>query len=118
MKRIVYTRPDGGMSVVVPTGAFIEKFSSEEEAMVAVQDRSVPPEATDVRLVEESEIPADRTFRNAWENKNGSCAVNMNRARTIATEHIRKTGGTVDAQAIASCRTPEELRALWPSAKP
>lgn len=58
-KRIIYPTPEGGVAVVVPApecGLTIEEIAS----------RVIPP-GVDYRIVNVSEIPADRTFRNAWE---------------------------------------------------
>jgi hypothetical protein len=56
-KRIVYPTPDGGVAIVIPTG----ELSIEE---VAAKD---VPEGVPYSIVDASEIPSDRTFRNAWE---------------------------------------------------
>ena len=47
---------------------------------------ALPPTAVDVRLVEDTEIPADRTFRNAW---NADLSVDMLKARAIARNILR-----------------------------
>ncbi len=57
MNRIIYPTPDGGVVVIIPTG----ELPIEE---VAAKD--VPP-GVEYKIVDVSEIPSDRTFRNAWE---------------------------------------------------
>ena len=58
-KRIIYRNDQGGVSIVVPapgTGLTLQE----------VIERSVPHGAS-YKVVNESDIPTDRTFRDAWE---------------------------------------------------
>lgn len=57
MKRILFPNDDGGVSVIVPTG---------ELPLEDVAQKDVPIGVPYV-IVNASEIPSDRTFRNAWE---------------------------------------------------
>ena len=41
--------------------------ATEEEAYNSIAGKDMPSDAVDYRVVEESEVPTDRTFRNAWE---------------------------------------------------
>jgi len=56
-KRIVYQNDEGGISIIVPAdcGLTIEE--------IAVKD---VPQGKAYNIVDVSEIPTDRTFRNAW----------------------------------------------------
>ena len=54
MKRIIYQTDDGGVAVIIPA-------ESIEAAMKDI------PEGKPYKIVEASEIPSDRTFRDAWE---------------------------------------------------
>lgn len=56
-KRIVYKNDDGTISIIVPAdcGLTIEEIA----------DKDVPTGKT-YHIVNASEIPTDRTFRNAW----------------------------------------------------
>ena len=56
-KRILYTNTDGGLSVVIPTG----ELSLEETALKDV------PTGVRYKIIDVSDLPADRDFRNAWE---------------------------------------------------
>lgn len=56
-QRILFPTPDGGVAIIIPTG----ELSIEE---VAAKD---VPEGVSYSIVDASEIPSDRTFRNAWE---------------------------------------------------
>jgi hypothetical protein len=54
MQRIIYPTNDGGVAVIIPA-------ESIETAMKDI------PEGKPYKIVDTSEIPEDRTFRNAWE---------------------------------------------------
>jgi len=58
-QRIIYPNDDGGVSVIVPA---VECGLSIEE--IAAKD---VPAGKPYKIVDVSEIPSDRTFRNAWE---------------------------------------------------
>ncbi|NBS68901.1 hypothetical protein EBT31_08275 [bacterium] len=56
--RIIYPTDDGGVAVIVPAecGLTIEEIAAKD----------VPAGKT-YKIVDVSDIPSDRTFRNAWE---------------------------------------------------
>ena len=57
--RIIYPNDEGGVSVIVPApecGLTIEQ--------IAIKD---VPAGKPYKIVDVSDIPSDRTFRNAWE---------------------------------------------------
>jgi len=60
-KRIIYNNDDGGISIIIPTQEWLAEHTIEE---LAVKD---VPEGKEYHIVDVSEIPSDRTFRNAWE---------------------------------------------------
>jgi hypothetical protein len=53
-KRIIYPTEDGGVAIIIPA-------VSVEAAIKDV------PEGKPYKIVEASDIPTDRTFRDAWE---------------------------------------------------
>jgi hypothetical protein len=57
-QRIIYPTDDGGVAIIVPAdcGLTIEE--------IAVKD---VPAGKPYKIVDISDIPTDRTFRNAWE---------------------------------------------------
>jgi len=59
--RIIYKNSDESISVLVPTPQCLEKH---ELKTIALKD---VPEGLPFWLVEDEEVPADRTFRQAWE---------------------------------------------------
>jgi hypothetical protein len=60
-KRIIYKNPDNSVSIIVPSSEYLETHTIEELALKDV------PANTPYKIVDVSEIPSDRTFRNAWE---------------------------------------------------
>jgi hypothetical protein len=60
-KRIIYKNPDNTVSIIVPTQEYLETHTIEQLALKDV------PANTPYKIVDVSEIPSDRTFRNAWE---------------------------------------------------
>lgn len=60
-QRIVYNNDEGGISIIIPTAEWLAEHTIEELAQ-----KDVPTGKT-YHIVDASEIPSDRTFRNAWE---------------------------------------------------
>ena len=56
-KRIIYQNDEGGISIIVPTecGLTIEEIAAKDV-----------PTGKAYNIVDVSEIPTDRTFRDAW----------------------------------------------------
>ena len=59
--RIIYSNDEGGVAIVIPTPEALETMTIEE---IAAKD---VPAGKPYKIVDVSEIPTDRTFRNAWE---------------------------------------------------
>lgn len=127
MKKIIYRRPDGGVSVVNPSagarlvsgvkivvngetslrevdppepfdrftrllnaGGVFPVWAETEDAFLArVAAKDVPPGASSVQVVEESQIPSDRTFRDAWTAGAGKVDHDMAKCREIHRNRLR-----------------------------
>ena len=147
-QRIVYTRPDGGVSIVIPVKTFDPEKLSER--------KDIPKGATDIRLCDAKDIPTDRTYRDAWERdtsrRSAVVKTNMPKARKLHMDKIRRMrdaelekldkdwmralgqGDTPEANDIedrrqnlrnipqtfdlSKAKTPDELKALWPKGLP
>ena len=73
-RRIIYTRPeDGGVSIIVPTGTV-------EECIKDV------PVGVEYQIIEGSELPNNRVFRNAWKQEGNKVKEDLVKAR----EHVHK----------------------------
>jgi len=59
-KRIVYTNDDRTLAIIIPSPEWLENNTIEELAAKDV------PSGKEYHIVDKSEIPSDRTFRNAW----------------------------------------------------
>lgn len=142
-KRIVYTRPDGGMSIVIPAAGSIHADEDGQKWLDRIIAKDVPADAIDVQVVEASALPADQAFRRAWVRQNGAVVVDMAKAREIHAATIavfaeqaqqkldvlalRGEDVTARRQAISSAvaaldltaaATTDELKALWPEGLP
>ena len=60
-KRIIYKTEEGGVAIVIPAPECLQKYSIKE-----IADKDVPA-GRPYKIVDVSEIPTDRTFRNAWD---------------------------------------------------
>lgn len=79
MQKIIYTRPNGGVSVMTPA-----KENDIENCM-----RHVPEDATNVQVIDGSMVPTDRSFRDAWVQGDGKVEHDMEKCREIQRDHIR-----------------------------
>lgn len=61
MQRIIYKTAEGGVAVLIPTAEWLETHTIEELAAKDV------PAGLEFKIVNTSDIPSDRTFRDAWE---------------------------------------------------
>lgn len=79
-KRIIYTKPDGGVAIIIPAdcGLTMEQIAAKDV-----------PAGAEFKIVDVSEIPSDRTFRAAWENGPAGIFVNVEKARDVANDARR-----------------------------
>jgi hypothetical protein len=61
MKRIIYKNLDNSVSIIVPSDEALSLMTIEQ-----IANKDVPT-GLKYKIVDVSEIPSDRTFRNAWE---------------------------------------------------
>lgn len=139
MKKIIYTRPDGGVSIITPAPRFLDMFDTDEEGLAVILAKDVPSDATDVNQVDELDIPVGREFRGAWRQSAGVISVDMPKARNIQMARIENAkqemaqdiilrdmmgedmasdkaalrNMNADSQ-IASAQTPGVLKHAWP----
>lgn len=60
-QRIIYPTDEGGVAILIPAPEYLETHTIEELAAKDV------PAGKPYKIVDVSDIPEDRTFRNAWE---------------------------------------------------
>jgi len=80
-KRIIYDNDDGGVSILIPAecGLTIEQIAEKDV-----------PKGKAYKIVDVSEIPSDRYFRNAWKHSEGVIEVDMPKAVEIQKEKLRQ----------------------------
>ena len=82
MSRILYQNPDGSVAVLIPApdcGLTLEEIAAKD----------LPPDVTVYHLVEESDIPTDRTFRNAWTLQDGLLGHDMTKCMDLTKSRLR-----------------------------
>jgi hypothetical protein len=61
MKRIIYKNTDNSVGIIIPSPEALQSMTIEQ-----IAEKDVPT-GLRYKIVDVSEIPSDRTFRNAWE---------------------------------------------------
>lgn len=77
-KRIIYQNETGGISVVIPTPEYLQTHTIEE---VAAKD---VPAGIPFEIVEDTDFPKDRIFRDAWEGQGKKVIENLAKAKLVA----------------------------------
>jgi len=89
MRKIIYTKPDGGIAVVSPvrnTIPYVETLTDAEIEQRAF-DR-LPPNAINPHFV--LSVPQDRTFRDAWTSNGAEVLQEINKCREIHRAKLRE----------------------------
>jgi len=77
MTKIIYQNPDGGVSVVTPSGD------------VPIEDLPAKLGLTDYEIVEDVVIPTDRTFRNAWVKTGATVVEDLTKSKALGHDMRR-----------------------------
>ena len=98
MKKIIYTDSESRLWIVGPVinthtlvdGKVVQipEIIAEEQALQRALAK-IPQGAIDIQIVDESVIPTDRTFRNAWKAGNGVVEHDMEKCRELHRERLR-----------------------------
>lgn len=165
-ERIIYTRYDGGVSIVAPSMNCMRWMSlggrwadmprgyvdsqierqiaaghnahaafrfahamafggcTDAEALEIIKDRDCGHLGTAFELVDYSEVPSDRWFRDAWRRSRngGPIYVAMDVARKIQMKRMKSVANQRHAtlqenrwrERIRRAETPEQLKNIWP----
>lgn len=107
--KILYTRQDGGVSIVIP---------AEGKTQEEVISKAVPNDAINIRVISDSDIPASREFRDAWVDveEGSQIDISVERAKELALQHLRRVRDLkfieTDARYIASLSKGEDTSAI------
>jgi len=103
-KLIIYPTDVGGVNVVIPSPEYIAEHTIEELAAKDV------PAGKPYQIVDVSDIPSDRTFRNAWElGVSRKITINLDKAKDITKDRLRaERTPLLQAQDIAFQRALEQ----------
>ena len=82
MKRIIYKNTDNSIAVIIPTPEALTSMTIEQIALKDV------PAGKEYFIVDEAQVPSDRTFRGAWEFSD-KVDINNVKATDIAKDKIR-----------------------------
>ncbi len=97
MKKILVTRSDNGISIIVPT--------NEATPELLLRDAMAVNGYVSHREIEDSEIPMDRSFRNAWIDNDG-ITHDFDKCREIIRNKRNDSLTKLDKQAYAESRKP------------
>lgn len=78
MKKIIYSKPDGTVAVITAASGNIND---------AIKD---VPSGVDYEIIDESKLPTDRKFRNAWVKGSGEVIEDVTKSKVIAHETRRE----------------------------
>lgn len=81
MAKIIYTNDNGNVVVITPVST---ELTVEE---VAAKD---VPAGKSYTIVEDAQVPTDRSFRDAWALSDGSIQVEMTKAKDLMRDKIRE----------------------------
>lgn len=87
--RVVWEDIDGSIKVTIPSPEFLKKNPNFD----LTQMKGVPAHAVNKAVVEEVDVPSDRTFRNAWKwdgRLKSKCGVDLAKAKHLAADKVRE----------------------------
>jgi hypothetical protein len=90
MRKIIFTRPDGGVSIVHPLISVDDPEGFTEDQAIERALLTIPQGALNVTVVDESVIPSDRSNRRAWKQIGASITVDPVRVAQIFDEDAVK----------------------------
>jgi len=89
MRKIIYTCSDGNLSIVGPVRNILGETLTTDAAIEQRAWDKLPEDAINPQYVDESVIPTDRTFRNAWTVEAGNVVVNIDKAKALTKDRLR-----------------------------
>lgn len=96
MKKVIFTQPNGIISIMTPVLTEINPATGVEFTLQEIIDKDlIPTGITTFSIVEDSVIPTDRTFRSAWVGNGvgvstATIVEDMTKAKEIHKDNIRR----------------------------
>ena len=88
MSRIIYTNSDGTVSILQPILTEINPNTGNPFTIEEIAGKDVP-DGTSYEIVDDSVIPTDRSFRDAWKQNNKTIETDMAKAKEVHKTNIR-----------------------------
>jgi len=82
--KIIYPDDDGGVNVITPAPKWLAAGGSMEKLAT-----KIVPKGKKYKIVEDSVVPSDRSFREAWENYE-SITTNLTKAKELTKTRLRE----------------------------
>jgi len=131
-KSLAYHDADGVLRIIHPVWANKAEDETDEEFLARVLARNIEVAAqittkgetanphltadTPVAIIDPATIPTDRTFRDAWKHDGAAVVHDMDKARSIHVERIRKARepmlADLDVQVIRALGKGEPVTAI------
>lgn len=108
MRKIIFTRLDGGVSVVHLVRNTIGETVTTDAEIEQRAWNKLPEDAINPQFVEETAIPADRAFRAAWKHEAAGISVDIVMAKDLTKDRLRiERKPLLEAQDVAFQRALE-----------
>jgi len=88
MSRIIYTNSDGTVAILQPILTEINPNTGNPFTIEEIAAKDVPS-GTSYEIVDDSQIPTDRSFRDAWKQNGKTIETDMTKAKEIHKTNIR-----------------------------
>jgi hypothetical protein len=88
MSRIIYTNSDGTVAILQPILTEINPNTGNPFTIEEIAAKDVPS-GTSYEIVDDSQIPIDRSFRDAWKQNGKTIETDMTKAKEIHKTNIR-----------------------------
>jgi len=112
MSQVIVCTDSSGVSIIYPTEKALDTLSMDGIAVDSV------PEGVAYRITDKTNVPTDRSFRNAWTDDapGETVGVDMDKAKVIQADRIRKSRDAkwpeYDGRYVASQRKNLDLTSL------
>jgi len=90
MKKIIFTRPDGGLSITTPARNTVGDEGKTDHELEERAWAKLPKDAINPKWINAEDVPKDRTFRNALEDVGGKPVHSLPKAKLLAHGMRRK----------------------------